>query len=378
MVDRSEGRQKFGFLEILAKSQVELLDVIEQLVETNLFLEIAEYEESEEIHEDEEADEELVSYDIFDDDNVPVYLPSKEYREYHTVDKPSLKEHLVMGLHLLEELDETDLAIGEYIIYNLDDRGFITIPLENIAKRFNVDTDKVGKVLISIQEELDPPGIAARNAMESLLIQLRRLGVKDDLPYLLVERYLPMIGSDTTFLARLLNRPEEEVKSACTLLHKLTAFPAKAWQESGPPSVLPDLIIEKLDDRFDVYLNEAVIPKIRYFKEYETLIYKNELTGEEQKMLEAMQREAFEFLRNLDRRRSLLIEIGNFLVERVHQFLCGEVDLTPVMIEEAAPTLGVPVSTILYALRGKYVQTPRGIFPLSRFFTRRKKHVKSW
>ncbi|OYV02880.1 hypothetical protein CGW93_03450, partial [candidate division bacterium WOR-3 4484_18] len=88
--------------------------------------------------------------------------------------------------------------------------------------------------------------------------------------------------------------------------------------------------------------------------------------------------EAFEFLRNLDRRRSLLIEIGNFLVERVHQFLCGEVDLTPVMIEEAAPTLGVPVSTILYALRGKYVQTPRGIFPLSRFFTRRKKHVKSW
>ncbi|OYV02573.1 hypothetical protein CGW93_04825 [candidate division bacterium WOR-3 4484_18] len=62
-----------------------------------------------------------------------------------------------------------------------------------------------------------------------------------------------------------------------------------------------------------------------------------------------------EFLRNLDRRRSLLIEIGNFLVERVHQFLCGEADLTPVMIEEAAPTLGVPVSTILHALRGKYV-----------------------
>jgi len=266
MIDKSEERQKLGFLEILAKSQIELLDVIEQLVETNLFLEIAEYEESEEIHEDEETEEELVSSDIFDDDNVPVYLPSKEYREYHTVDKPSLKEHLVMGLHLLEDLDETDLAIGEYIIYNLDDRGFLTIPLENIAKRFNVDTEKVGKVLIAIQEELDPPGIAARNAMESLLIQLRRLGVKDDLPYLLVERYLPMIGSDTAFLARLLNRPEEEVKTACALLHKLTAFPAKAWQESEPLSVLPDLIIDKLDDRFEVYLNEAMIPNYVPYK----------------------------------------------------------------------------------------------------------------
>ncbi|OYV02575.1 hypothetical protein CGW93_04830 [candidate division bacterium WOR-3 4484_18] len=235
-----------------------------------------------------EIDEELISADIFDDDNVPVYLPSKEYREYHTVDKPSLKEHLVMGLHLLEELDETDLAIGEYIIYNLDDRGFITIPLENIAKRFNVDTERVGKVLIAIQEELDPPGIAARNAMECLLIQLRRMGVKDDLPYLL---YLPMIGSDTAFLARLLNRPKEEVESACALLQKLTAFPAKVWQESDPPSVLPDLIIDKLDDRFEVYLNEAMIPKIRYFKEYEILIYKNELSEEEQKLLETMRHE---------------------------------------------------------------------------------------
>jgi RNA polymerase sigma-54 factor len=277
--------------------------------------------------------------------------------------------------HLIEQLSFSKLTpeeyeIGEYIIGNIDDSGYLSCSLEEIVDSLKSDAALTEKILRIIQT-FDPPGVGARNLRESLLIQLRERGLEGSLAYRIVDEYLSDLDKKShSQLAKSLGVSFEEVQEAMDLIRTLSPKPTMGRFSPGATPVIPDLIVERVGDGYAIFHNDRNIPRLRISPIYKELIRKQSTSSpEEKKYVKEKLEQARWFLNAINQRRSTMIRVMETVVEEQKDFFeHGMSHLKPLTMQAVAEKLGLNVATISRVANDKYVQTPQGVFQLRYFF----------
>jgi len=302
-------------------------------------------------------------------------------------DGKSLKDSLLLQLHL-SSITRKRKFIGEEIIWSLNDEGYFTDEDEDIIKDLNIkkigtefetedfSLNELDDTLNYIQRKLDPAGIGGRNLKECLLIQVERSNKDQEIKDLTSEvlknffeelrlKKYEKIGLD-------LNIDLQKVKEVFDFIHKLNPKPGYDDEVSRNDYIIPDLIIKKIDDDYDIVLNEKYSPAIRISKTYRDLysMKKNKLDNETKEYLLHNFNKARWFIDAINSRRETLLKIMRAIIKRQrYYFDNNDSGLKPMYEKEIAEDIMMDGSTVSRAVRGKYVQTESGIHELRSFFT---------
>jgi RNA polymerase sigma-54 factor len=295
--------------------------------------------------------------------------PQEERLERTPVREKTLYEHLMEQLHL-SRLGKEEVGIGEYIIGNIDENGYLACSAEEMASAMDASPEQVSKVLSYIQT-FDPTGVGARDLRESLLIQLKEKEFEDSLAYRIVRDHLNNLEKKSfTQLSRTMGVSFEEVQSAMDFIKTLSPRPAMGRFSRAATPVMPDLVVEKIGDEFVVFHNDKNVPRLRISGAYRALLKKGSLrSGETKTYLEGKLEKARWLLNAINQRRSTMIKVMEKIVEEQKEFFeHGPSHLKPLIMEAIAERVEMDVSTISRVSNGKYVQTPQGIFEIKYFF----------
>jgi RNA polymerase sigma-54 factor len=346
----------------------EIREEFDQLEDNNKTEEEEKYEELEE----EVNWEELVN----DEENYEFKLPrDKKENEYEKpeVYQATMAEHLLEQLYLLN-LSEDDFRIGEYIIYNLRDDGYLDseVSVESIGTIFEKEPEKVENVLKKIQK-FDPVGIASRNLQECLKVQLQTLnlnGKKDVALKIINNTFHDFVNKRYEKVAGELGISIEEIKEALLLINKLNPKPGEGYWDSRQNYIVPDFIVENVDDELVVSLNEWNIPGLKISPHYMKLYQQHKkLDKDVRRFLKKKVDSAKWFLQALYQRRITMLKTMNAIVELQRDFFeKGPENIKPMIMKDVAEVIEMDISTVSRVVNGKYVQTDYGVFELKYFF----------
>jgi RNA polymerase sigma-54 factor len=226
--------------------------------------------------------------------------------------------------------------------------------------------------VLRVLQSLDPPGICARNLRESLLIQLRDLGEQDSFVYRLVdEAFEDLKGHRWTDIAKRYGVDPREVQDAADDLARLDPKPGLRFLPTDDEYVVPDLAVEKIDGEYRVFLNDQGMPRLRISKVYQDLAGdKKQFTGETREFITEKLNGATWLIQAIEQRRQTMLKVMRFIVDRQREFFEKGVEyLRPLTLREVADVVSMHESTVSRVTNQKYVQTPRGVFPLKFFFS---------
>ncbi|MBN1596026.1 RNA polymerase factor sigma-54, partial [candidate division FCPU426 bacterium] len=279
-------------------------------------------------------------------------------------------EHLLWQFRLVCE-DEEEARIGELIIGNLDERGFLSVPVEEIAREAESDAETVAEVLAAIQQ-LEPVGVGARDIQESLLIQLRYIHERNQLAEKIVEQHFPALKSrqiDQIAHAEKISR--EKVIEAVKVISALDPYPGRHAFTGNVEYVIPDIVIEKHDDQYLIFINDDSLPELRVSKAYRHLLRnRGKVSAETKKFLDEKMQRAKWLIRSIDQRRKTLYRVMETILEvQMEFFEKGVEHLKPLTLREIAERVSLHESTISRVTSQKYVQTPRGVYEMKYFFS---------
>jgi len=283
--------------------------------------------------------------------------------------KASLEDHLVWQLRL-SRLTECEEAIGIYIIGNLDENGYLALPLEEVCHATGASPEEAEAVLRKIQF-FDPVGVAARDLRECLLVQLENLDLGGSLAARIVSDHLQQLETKRyEKLARELGVAVEEVAAASHLIASLEPRPARGYEEEEVRTIIPDVSVEKVDDEYVVFLNDEGAPRLRVSSLYRRLA-SQEGGGEEaaRQYLQEKVRAAAWLIKSIQQRQQTLYRVTQSIFKFQRDFLeLGVGDLKPMVLKDVADDIGMHESTVSRATANKYVHTPQGLFELKYFF----------
>jgi RNA polymerase sigma-54 factor len=282
---------------------------------------------------------------------------------------PSLEEHLNWQLGL-SDTKPNIAEIAKQIIGNLNEDGWLIIPLEELCQIAYCTTEEAVEAL-SIVQAMDPVGIGARDLRECLSLQLQSLDLKDTLTYRIVQEYLPFIESRKfKEIAARTETSFEEVLHAIDCIKHLIPKPGLKFSNQKAAYVQPEVTIAKVDDNFLILLNDEGMPQLRLNASYKELLKSNGVNSEDKLFLREKFRSAIDLLRSVNQRKQTIYRVCVCIVNRQKEFLeKGDSYLHPMLIKDVAGEMGVHSSTISRVVTNKYVDTPQGIMELRKFFT---------
>lgn len=299
------------------------------------------------------------------------YFP-EERREFWGPYIPTLLEHLEEQL-IVTGLPPEEERIGRYIIGNIDDSGYLTLGIPEIASVLNVPEERVDKILKKVQT-FDPSGVGARSLKETLLIQLE----DQKSPNLHSRKILESCfddfkGKRYEKVARQLDLTLGEVKQAFHEIERLNPKPGKGFFNENSNTVIPDLVVKEIDGEFVVYLNEGDIPNFYVNQTYRNLILNDKNNDKKAKdFAKRKVEQARWFIQSIHQRRSTILRTMRAIVELQPEFFRkGREYLKPMILEDVAEEIGMDISTVSRVTNGKYVQTDFGVFELKYFFSER-------
>ncbi len=329
------------------------------------------------------SDRDGIDWDAYIQDGMHNQMDAREETEkredQHILEREgtsdtTLTEYLLEQLRLLD-LTTRDREIGEYLVGNLNDSGLLDVPLLDLALESSVPFDEAERVLKVVQT-LEPTGVGARDLRECLMLQLEALNLSDSLAYRLISEHwrdvkLRRIAS----IRKKIRASEQEIGDALNMIAGLNPHPGLAVSDSSAIAIHPDLIVEKVDGEYLVYLNDRNLPRVRVSHAYQAILNRNAPSSEEdRRYVRRKLTEANHFVNSIEQRRSTLLKVTNCIVRAQRDFLdTGLSGLKPMILQEVADEVGLHVTTVSRATQGKYVQTPRGIFALRFFFDGRLK-----
>lgn len=291
----------------------------------------------------------------------------------------TLAAHLAWQLNLTP-FSDLDRAIGMAILDAIDERGYMTATLDDVLAAvadpedpYAVEMDEVEAVLHRIQQ-FDPPGVAARDLRECLLIQLKQLPedtVSRGDAISVVRDYIEMLGSrDFAGLMRKLKLTEAGLKTAIALIQTLNPNPGgRIGSVSETEYITPDVIVRRLRDRWTVELNPDTAPKLRVNVNYASLVRRADSSADNTYLRNHLQ-EARWFIKSLQSRNETLLKVASCIVEHQRGFLeHGPEAMKPMVLRDIAEEVGMHESTISRVTTQKFMHTPRGIFELKYFFS---------
>ena len=376
-------------LQFLQAPALELQSLVQQEIEINPVLEEVPEEakpETESQNESENAEwdkqlEELRRKDeewreYFSQSNTPTasYNPeAAERRQFlfdSQVEAPHLSDHLMRQLTLSTSHPET-IRVGEEIIGNLDEAGFLKIPLVEVAQSAQVDYPIAQNTLLLIQT-FDPVGVAARDLRECLLIQIDRLGKSGELEAVMVSQHLNELGRKKhQDIARALKVPLERVQAAAQFIATLQPRPGSSFSSDDKQNIVQaELAVQKSGDDWIVVMNEDPVPRLRISDTYKDLLASNGHDPGLREYLKEKIRAGKFLIKCLHQRQQTIFNIATEIVKRQRAFFeQGVAHLKPLTMNQVAEVVGVHETTVSRAIANKYVQTPHGLFDLKYFFT---------
>ncbi len=283
----------------------------------------------------------------------------------------SFADHLRGQLALLDIAAEVELA-AMAVIGLLDDDGFFVGDCSEIASITGLDTETAEEGLRVVQQ-LDPPGVGARNVREALRIQADVIGVATPLLDAIIEAHLDDVASSHfKRIARALKADEDAVREAVESLKSLNPRPAGAYSSGQAPSyVVPDVTLRRFGDEWLIIPNNEAIPTLRINPAYRAMLRAGSSADDQtRRYLKDRVKQAEMFMRNVDRRRDTVSRIAEIVLEVQREFFeDGQGDLRPLRLEDVAAEIGVHLSTVSRGVTGKYMDTPYGLFELRHFFS---------
>ena len=295
----------------------------------------------------------------------------KEALDYERkLSKPEdLISYLLWQLYL-SDLDEKGRRIGEYIIGNLDERGYLTLSVEEIARDLSVSEEEVLRVLRKIQF-FDPVGVAARDLKECLLIQLEHLGLKGTLAEELVKNHLKDLELGRyTQLAKKFEVSPEEIEAALEVIRGLEPRPARNYIELEPQYIEPDVLVTKEGGEWTVRLNDEGLPRLRISPYYRKLLSDPAVPLAAKQYIQKKLRSATWLIKSIEQRNRTLLKVSESIMRFQRDFLeKGLTGLKPLILRDVALDVGLHESTVSRVTTGKYIDTPHGIFELKFFFS---------
>jgi RNA polymerase sigma-54 factor len=284
----------------------------------------------------------------------------------------SLEEALLRQLRV-EFSDPQELKIGEYIIGNINEDGYLTVSAENIAEALGItDLNLIEQVLETIQH-FEPLGIASRDLKECLLIQAKEKSTEDGLMISqIINNYLKELGQKKyTEISRKMGIAVDAVKRVNRFIATLDPKPARNYRPLGMNIYIkPEVFIVQEGEEFQVQLNKESSPVLRINKIYKNLLKKENLKPEEKEFIREKLKQAILFIKGLEQRGNTIKEIAKFILEKQKNFFKeGHVALVPMNLKDVAQAIDRNESTISRAINNKYIDTPQGIYPLKFFFS---------
>ena len=281
----------------------------------------------------------------------------------------SLYDHLVWQLRL-SDLDDREQAIGMYIVGNLDEKGYVELPLEEVCRVTGAALEDAERVLKRIQY-FDPVGVGSRNLRECLLVQLENLGLNDSLAARIVAGYLSELESRRyEKVARDLSITIDDVVTAAHLIATLEPKPARSFGDEQVRTIIPDVTVQKLGDEYMVLLNDEGVPHLRVSALYHRLSGKEgDEAAQARAYLEDKVRAATWLIKSIHWRQQTLYRVTHSIFKFQHDFLYNGVsELKPMVLRDVAEDIGMHESTVSRATANKYVYTPQGVYELKYFF----------
>jgi RNA polymerase sigma-54 factor len=269
-----------------------------------------------------------------------------------------LTDHLAWQLSMTI-CSEAVTELAESIIGNLDENGYLTASTEELVLS--------GK----FTQDFDPIGVGARDLRECLLLQLKAFDPTNTLAQQIVSEHLKQVQSNQLKeIARALNRPLEVVKRSLEVIKKLDPRPGLRYNKTEPRLVEPDVYFRKVDDTWQVFLNEDDMPQLRLSPTYRRLLARDAADRDVRNYVKERFTAAIQLMKNIEQRKHTILRVCQSIIARQGDYLTHGPDaLKPMMIKEVAEEVGVHPSTVSRAVASKYAHTSQGVLELRSFFS---------
>lgn len=403
--------QQIQFVQLLQLNSTEIANKVEEELSENSALEQGQTDEEEEeikpdddivlaVDDDTNNQEEEVSVEEYepdiseylsDEDNYQEYTPeysgNEEKKEIPLTSTKTLYDSLIEQLNSYV-LDERQLNIAKHLIGMIEEDGYLRRPLKSISYDLafinNIKTDEQElEQILNVLQSLDPPGIAARDLRECLLIQLKRKENQDKYTKLAIEivtHYLnELANKHYDKLTKALEIDREELKKAINIITKLNPKPGESQFNTKAQYIIPDFIVTQISENdFDISLNSHNSPQLRINRDFQEKLERySEQKKKSKKIREEMQfikqklDSAKWFIEVIKQRQQTLLMTMSTIVEYQKEFFkTGDyTKLKPMILKDIADRIGMDISTVSRVVSSKYVQTDISIYPLREFFS---------
>ena len=289
---------------------------------------------------------------------------------------PSLQEHLLEQLHFFDSPPHVR-AFAEYLVQNLDPNGRLTGPLDELLRAYTLEfpttqvTPAIAQQALDLVQQLDPRGVGACDLKECFLLQIDPDTPHRDLLITLIKSYLEDLAENRLpVIERRTGYNLDTIKAAREELLKLNPRPGRDFEHSTNQNVVPDLFVEPDDHgKWVVHTEDEYTPRLRISKRYRQLLASGKADPQTREYIKKKIEAAKWLIESIEQRYSTVRRVAQAIVDRQVPFLVnGPEHIVPLKMQQIADDVGVHVTTVSRAVDDKFIQTPRGIFPLKRFF----------
>ncbi len=392
-------------MDLLYMPLLDLQQHLKQELETNPFLELVDPEEEEEEESTEtdqtaeepkqeetkdEIDWEEILLEGFDTGGRREEHEEKEYYEPVAAATRDLSDHLVDQIALLD-LSPRELVLAEEFVGNINDEGYLVCSVQEIVDGVNHELSRLAEetgrdegeplplytpaeaeAMLARIQDLEPPGVGARDLRECLMLQLRQAGFEQSVPYRLVrDCFDELINHRWSEISKRFAISQTDVQRAADEIAKLDPKPGLVYSSASDNYITPDLVVDKIDGQYHVFLNDANLPRLKLSRAYQEIARdKKKFDGESKEFISNKLNSANWMIQAIEQRRQTMLKVMNYIVDRQRDFFERGVQyLKPLTLREVAEVINMHESTVSRVTNEKFVQTPRGVLPLKFFFS---------
>ena len=352
---------------LLQLNTVNLEQAIIEELEQNPLLEQV---EAEEVQPDQSSDEtpideiDVSMEDMYSDEST--YYLSEQKSEMPLPDRHTLLEDLIDQLKDLN-LNENEKEVAEEIIWNTNEKGYLDTDLILIADRFELLENEVEPILYKVQR-LNPLGIGSRSLEECLMIQLEN--ETGSLSHKIVNKYFDdFMHKRYEKIQEKLSCTKDELHEAVDHISHLSPHPGEGYLDRFQ-TVFPDVIVREDGDDWVITTNDGGLPELRISQAYESQMNDDKLKNDAKRFIKDKMDLANWFIEAIHQRRVTMVNVMRLIIKFQPEWFSGNMNyLRPLKLQDIADVIKMDISTISRSTRGKYVDTPYGIFELKHFFT---------
>ncbi|MFH2138114.1 MAG: RNA polymerase factor sigma-54 [Candidatus Omnitrophota bacterium] len=314
------------------------------------------------------SNDNIWSTDFTDKNKANLSSEKHDYQQSLLTKSSTLQDELTQQFHIINSNPE-DWRIAEQLIGNIEENGYLSVKLEEIAQTLDCAVARTEEVLKMVQE-LDPAGVAARDLKECLIIQLRRQGKENSTEAVIIQQFLPELAAKKyAKISKALKIPLTQIKKHVENIGRLDPKPCRNFSQIAL-RIVPDILLEKTGSGYDITINSKSLPQFSISQLYKKMLKDKSCPTETLKFIKEKMQNAQNLISGISQREQTLEKVTRCIIDYQQDFIeKGTASMKPLTLKEIAEKLEVHPSTISRTVANKYIQTPYGTFALKNFFS---------